>query len=508
MRKRTFYLVSGFVLAAIISPYVIAALAGRDHFVFGGFLLNPVDGNSYLAKMMLGAQGEWEFRLPYTSSAEPSAYLFLFYIFLGHISRILHVQPIIIFHTTRVLGAIFLLFSLKLFYTQIFRKNNKQAELAFILSALGSGLGWCAAIFGGFTTDMWVAEAYPFLSMYINPHFPIGLGLVLLFFSKLMDSSTINIKDWWMVFVGLATSIIMPFQMVIVGIVGGIFSVVEWVKFHNKQLLKLILFFSLGGPYLLYQYWASKVDPYLSAWDRQNITPSPAIWDFAVSFLPLIIFSIAGTVSYFKIHTNDDRRLFLIIWLIVGIALTYAPFSLQRRLMTGYFIPVVGLAVAAIYQIRLVKLRKSVIIFMIVLVPLTNGLIVSTGVLGAKSNARALYLSKDEVMALDWIGAQTQPTDIVLSSPEMGLFIPAYTGRRVVYGHPFETMNAYQVENAVLNFFHDPNDRENILWLSEKGIDYVFMGERELNIGGAGDFTEAPVYENLSVKIYRVKGAQ
>ncbi len=508
MRKRVFYLVSGLVLAAIMIPYVIAALAGRDHFVFGGFLLNPLDGNSYLAKMMLGVQGEWKFRLPYTSNAEPSAYLFLFYIFLGHISRVLNVQPVIVFHGARLLGAIFLLFNLKTFYTQIFKNNIKQIELAFVLSATGSGLGWVAALLGGFTSDLWVAEAYPFLSMYVNPHFPIGLGLVLLFFSKLMDAPINNIKDWWMVLVGLATSIIMPFQMVIAGIVGGIFSMVEWAKFRNNQLIKLILFFSLGGPYILYQYWVSKTDPYLSAWDRQNLTPSPAVWDFIVSFLPLIVFSIAGTYSYFRDHAGDDRKLLLIIWLIVGIALTYAPFSLQRRLMTGYYIPVVGLAVAAIYQLRLVKLRKLVIALMIVLAPLTNALIVSTGILGAKTNSSALYLSNDEIVALDWIGDQTQPTDIILSSPEMGVFIPAYTGRRVMYGHPFETMNAGQMESDVLNFFHDPNDKESIHWLSENGVDYIFMGERELNTGGAGDFMVDPVYENLSVKIYRVKGAQ
>lgn len=509
MRKRVFYLVSGFVLAALIIPYVIAALTGGENFVFGGFLLNPVDGNSYLAKMMLGVQGEWKFRLPYTSSADPSAYLFLFYIFLGHISRIFHIQPVIIFHAARILGAIFLLFSLKAFYTKIFEKNNKQIELAFILSAMGSGMGWTAALLGGFTSDLWVAEAYPFLSMYVNPHFPIGLGLILLFFSKLVNSSTNNKRDWWIVFAGLATSIIMPFQMVIAGIVGGIYTLVEWLKSHNNRLIKLILFFSLGGPYILYQYWASKTDPYLSVWDRQNVTPSPVIWDFFVSFLPWIILSIAGAYFYFKNHTHEDRKLLLLIWLIAGIVLTYAPFSLQRRLMTGYFIPVVGLAVAAVNQIRLVKLRKLVIATVIVLAPLTNVLIISTGVLGAVSHSRALYLSNDEVMALDWINEQTQPDDIVLSSPEMGMFIPAYTGRRVMYGHPFETMNADQMERSVLDYFQNPNSEKNNYWLSENGVDYIFWGERELKIAGAYNFiAETLVFENSSVKIYRVKGAQ
>ena len=41
---------------------------------------------------------------------------------------------------------------------------------------------------------------------------------------------------------------------------------------------------------------------------------------------------------------------------------------------------------------------------------------------------------------------------LILSSPEMGLFIPAQTGRRVLYGHPFETVNADAEKDLVLVF--------------------------------------------------------
>jgi hypothetical protein len=40
-------------------------------------------------------------------------------------------------------------------------------------------MGWLALFTGAFTSDFWVAETYPFLSAYANPHFPLGLALVL-----------------------------------------------------------------------------------------------------------------------------------------------------------------------------------------------------------------------------------------------------------------------------------------------------------------------------------------
>ena len=66
----------------------LAVIAGGDTHVFGGFLLNPLDGNSYLAKMQQGASGSWRFTLPFTPEPGEGAYLFLFYLALGHLCRL------------------------------------------------------------------------------------------------------------------------------------------------------------------------------------------------------------------------------------------------------------------------------------------------------------------------------------------------------------------------------------------------------------------------------------
>jgi hypothetical protein len=89
----------------ITLPYLYAAQAGGDEYVFGGFLLNPIDGNSYLAKMYEGWRGDVKFTLPYTTEVSEGGYLFLFYIGLGHLARMIDVPRILVFHAARIISS-------------------------------------------------------------------------------------------------------------------------------------------------------------------------------------------------------------------------------------------------------------------------------------------------------------------------------------------------------------------------------------------------------------------
>ncbi|RLD03483.1 MAG: hypothetical protein DRI56_12415, partial [Chloroflexota bacterium] len=169
MREKQFYFIIGLVLIlAITIPYIYAAQTGGAEHIFGGFLMNTQDGNSYLAKMYQGWRGNWRFTLPYTADPGEGGYIFLFYLGLGHVARILNVPLLLVFHVTRILGAMCMLWALAHFYETLFPSPQRR-KLAFAISALASGLGWLAIPFGAFASDFWVAETYPFLSAYSNP---------------------------------------------------------------------------------------------------------------------------------------------------------------------------------------------------------------------------------------------------------------------------------------------------------------------------------------------------
>lgn len=135
-----YFLVILIVLICISLPYLAAGASGGSNFSFSGFLVNPLDGNSYLAKMYQGWEGSWRFVLPYTSNAGKGAYLFLYYIFLGHIARWTNLNLLWIYHFARVFNALIFLIILRIFLLRTIKFEPKIAFMAFILVSLGKSV--------------------------------------------------------------------------------------------------------------------------------------------------------------------------------------------------------------------------------------------------------------------------------------------------------------------------------------------------------------------------------
>ena len=73
---RFFLLYLFVVLGFVLGPALYASQNAPAGYEFAGFTYNAIDGNSYLAKMRQGWEGEWKFTLPYTSDPGEGTYLF------------------------------------------------------------------------------------------------------------------------------------------------------------------------------------------------------------------------------------------------------------------------------------------------------------------------------------------------------------------------------------------------------------------------------------------------
>jgi hypothetical protein len=176
----------------------------------------------------------------------------------------------------------------------------------------------------------------------------------------------------------------------------------------------------------------------------------------------------------------------LLVWAALGLILMYIPVGLQRRFMMGLYVPLVGLAAICldIFANGKPPRFQATVIALFVLVLPTNLVILLASFQGIRAHDPKIYLTRDEMVALVWIAENTDPDALVLSGPEMGLFIPAYTGRRVIYGHPYETVNADAQERAVTEFFAGeipPQKMES--FLTEQGVDVLFYSDRERALG-------------------------
>jgi hypothetical protein len=136
-------------------------------------------------------------------------------------------------------------------------------------------------------------------------------------------------------------------------------------------------------------------------------------------------------------------------------------------------------------------------------------LVLLAGQFGALAHDPLLYLTQGEAQALSWVESNTPAHALLLAAPQSGLFIPAHTGRRVLYGHPFETVDAEVKETAVTSFF--ANAAANPLpaadFLKRQQVDYIFYGPREQLLGPLPSLTGfSVVYSQAGVTIYQVTG--
>lgn len=500
---RESWLVWGTALAVVILttiPYAYAHLAAGDEHRFGGFLLNPIDGNSYLAKMAQGRSGSWQFRLTYSAEPGDGAYLFLFYLSLGHLARLMGLSNLLLFHLARVVAGLALILTLHAFLKAALA-DDSASRWGLVLAAVGSGLGWLALPLGGFTSDFWVAEAYPFLAVYVNPHFPLGLALMLGLLVPVGSPPRREIMH----FIGAAAlAWTLPFGVVIALLILAGLSL--WKGSQTIWALHRLGWVCLGGgSSLLLQYWQVQAHPALSGWNAQNLTPAPAIPDLIVSFSPALIIALASL----RVLRRESRAgpALLGVWAVAALAIVYVPFNLQRRMLMGYYIPVAGLAIYALgraFAQRRAWFRRLALGLLALSLP-TNLVLLAAAWHGVQTRDPQLYLSRGEALALAWLSEHSDAEALVLASPDMGLFIPAHAGRRVIYGHPFETLNA-QAERAALEaLFQGIWEAEEVRdFVSRRGVDYLFWGPRERRSGASpDDWGMELVYQADGVEIYR-----
>ncbi len=468
-------------LVLITSPFVYAWSVADGNHVFGGFLLNPIDGNSYLAKMREGYNGAWLFTLPYTAQPGAGAAINLYYLFLGHVARTLGLSLVITFHAARLLGALLLCLVLQRFFAKIF--SDSHARLwALGLALLGSGLGWLALAFGAFTSDFWVAEGYPFLAAFANAHFPLGLALQIGLLTPLVPKVAFAARRMAAAFfAAILLSIIYPFGWLVVIAVLSAWLFVQAVRRTqlNIEMHRWLCILVGGLPFSGYSLWVVNNHPVLAQWTQQNLTPAPMLLDLLLSFSPALVFACIG--AYFVSRKPNELFLFLGTWLLVGILLIYFPSNLQRRFISGLYVPVAALAVFALQNLArnpqiFRRLALGVVLFSIP----TNLLILSGGLQAVRIQNPALYLERAELQAYQWLDQKAEPMDLALAGPDSGLFIPTYSNVRVIYGHPFETVQADERRSEVERFYaRQLSDANAASYLESAGVDYVLYGPRE-----------------------------
>ena len=483
------------ILIALITmvPYIAASFLVKPSDIFGGFLINPIDGFSYLAKMRQGYDGQWLFHLPYTLDPGKGTFIFVYFLFLGHLSKWLGVPSIYIYHAVRFLGSV-LMFGAAFILITRFLKNHIHRLWAFVIVVLGAGLGWLALPFGLLASDLWIVESIPFLTAYANAHFPIAtalfLSLIIIMISK---HQSIKKSMGLAILASTLLAAIQPFSIITLFIFLLLWILWEtWIEVReqrdvkNEVRVKWLIYFAMiigALPWLIYDYCITLSHPEIAEWNAQNITPSPSVIEYVFGFGAILIISIFGLFTRQFSKSRTER--FLMVWMLAQAILLYAPFGLQRRLSLGLYFPLVIIAVLTLD--RLIRNKKKLqfvfLLLLIISIP-SNLVVIGSGIAGVMKKDPFVVLDNDEMQSYHWLSSNVDPGKIILAGPMSGNRIPAFADLRVFYGHPFETTNAKEQRNFIEQAYSSEDDKdETFQMLQELEVSYVFYGPEERELG-------------------------
>jgi hypothetical protein len=494
MRNRDRWVAAGLAGATalvLLIPVWQATRLAPAGTTFAGFLLNPIDGFSYLAKMRQGLDGSWSFRLPYAPEPGAAAFLFPYYLLLGHLARLLHVDLLVVLHAARTLAAGVMYLAIYRFLEE-FVADRAVRWFAYALCLVGAGWGWIGVPMGLVASDLSIPETTPFLSAYANAHFPLATACLLIAGVAVLGGEVERPR--WIVaslVAGAALTLLLPFVLlpaVSVLLVGTVVIGVQERKAGTRssvrhRLLSWGAFLAGAAPVSIYDIWLLWTRPDLAAWNAQNQTLSPELGAYLLGFAPLLLLAVLAAIA-----NRENRRIawLLFAWVLVQSALLYSPLALQRRLSLGLFIPLAALAALGLAAIPWASWRRRMAILALVSAIPSNLIVIAAGLSGVARAEPLMVQSADESCALAWLAKNAEPGSLVLAGETAGNRIPAFASVRVVYGHPFETPNASKELAQVESLFASTTRLASALpVLESRGVEYVYFGPEEKALGPA-----------------------
>lgn len=528
------------VTLALQAPYALGYLtAPRDTF-YTGLLVNVEDAN-YIAIIQRGSEGAWMHSLRFTSEPDAPAFLYIFYLALGHAARVLQLDATAMWHLARV-GLTLICFGVVFGFTGNFFRAALPRWTAFLVTIFGAGFDWLAFPWetldptSATPADLKMADAHLFHAALTFPHYLASITLLLILFwcaLRLCHAALGRGKFIALLFVGAlamnGVGLVYPFFLILAGGVLGMYGILlTWraKKILRRQTMILLALSLAAAPLALYYAYAFASSELLRVWAAQSQTLSPHPLHYALTFAP---YWILAALVLRRDGLGDNQRLLLWAWVFVVALLIYAPSGAQRRFLQGVQIPLTLLATFGLFEIVLPRLgaarwfqklarrphysadglQKFCVTLFVLFVSLASLLLwLGAAMQNTLQQPYPFFRPRAEIQAMDWLRAHANPNDIILSQYFSGSYLPLRSGARVYLGHVYETIHFQTKQNAVDQFFDSAmSDAARQEFLRANGITFVFYGPAERAVG---TFDPARlsglerVYENANVAVYRI----
>lgn len=513
--------------------WVLGTISGSP-WRFMGALHDYQNSATYLSMMEQGASGRW--LMYYLHTPEPHGGVFIepLYALLGHLARLTGFSPIVMFHLARVGASIFMYLTIYQLASHIWtRIRTRRIFFVFVIAV--SGAGWILVpltqSFG--YLDLQSPYAYPFFSSLTNVHLPLAIATVALLASVIIlifrPNQTVspNLNNGGaLVFGGvLALMVLYPFAYIpilIAFIINLLVDLIDDRKMKEANLQWLSLFVIPALPILVYYFMVYQNNGVVQEIWRQQATPPPSpILLFLALIFPFLIALPALRRVLRRFNRDGDQ--FMFIWLLVMIGCAYLPVAGQEHFLLGLMLPLGYFATRSIvdFWFNFVKRKWQMRLFvaMLPVIGASHLFVLITPIYPIVfdpqvDSTEGVVLEREYLSAFAWLrGQMTNQRAVVLASPNTSLWLPAWTGGYVVYGHPRITTQATYKRQAVIKWYQavslsQCDDRllngDYSFRSNQYRVTYVIWGPQESQLG-AGVCTQRlrPVARFGNIWIYQ-----
>ena len=490
-------------------PYLYAYATTPNGMHFMGFVQNMPDSGEYLAWMRESTHSIL-ISNTLTLEANPPLFFNLVFWILGRLAAYTIGDLVQWLAFFRIVSGILVIVT-AYYFCSLFFLDRLQRRMAFCLIVFSSGLSAYIAILNKVAGSInfrvqFVAEGTTLYSMMSFPLLTYSAFLIMLILGwSFIAYQQASLR--WAFAAGIASLVLgwsHGYDLLSIYSVLGTFTVlvtvrnrVSWIWI--KSVVLIIGISCFPGIYFFVltktnAVWRDSLSQFANA---GMFSPDPLQLVMLLG-LPLLI-TLASYDGFIPLHKHSSQDLFLKTWFGVQFFLIYLPVEYQIHFINGFQVPVALLATDGlsrhlfprIAQWRFVKpwntsgkLLPALAAFIILATVPSSIYFVGWRLNDMSRHQSPYFLQKDQVRAIQWLNEHSSPEHIVLSSNDIGYFIPGLTGNRPFLSHWAMTLNFYAKREIVNRFFDlATTDAERIQIIHQYNISHVFWSDAERALG-------------------------
>lgn len=503
---RWILLVSVTLLMINLIPYVVLALAATNNanWQFMGVLHDYVDGAASLARVSRGMHSELLVPFFHTPEENPPILLEPIYPLIGQFTALTFRSPVITFHLFRAGAALLMYLAIYQLGATIWLRERPR-RIFFILATIGSGVGWLVSMVGilpaGLLPDLTVPLIYPFYSAAANVHYPLAMAFAALLAARVIPrfrpgavhrERAVDLIVMALLVLGLSgtyVSALLPLMLAT-----AFLFLATWIR--NRRLsanirLWMIVFVAAGAPMLTYASVLFLSNAHYRQWIIERAAGEVTPLTLLLGVLFPVLIAIPGLLRAIRRFEPDGDR-FMICWVLTMVTVWALPIPGEAGYLFGLMIPIGYFATRACedFWFNYIKRRHRGLLYVIVVtvLMLSHALWLLLPLVPIQRNwqsVNANVLDRSYTESFGWLSQSLDHDQVVLTAPQVGVWVPYWLGARVVYGHPAETLDANEKLGLVYEWYaiaHADDPRcEDLIDRYEVAV--VVVGPYEERIG-------------------------